>query len=129
MKTNENNFVVSFENVIKTYRISKGKYGLLTEAISNSLELMFARKKTGRNLIAALKNVSFKIKKGEVVGIIGRNGAGKTTILKLISKITYPDKGSVNVHGKIGSFIELAPGYIMSFLVEKTFAFMEQFWE
>ena len=110
MKKQENNFVVSFENVTKTYRISKGKYGLLSETISDGLELILARKKTGRNLIAALKNVSFKIKKGEVIGIIGRNGAGKTTILKLISNITYPDKGLVNVYGKIGAFIELGAG-------------------
>lgn len=110
MKISENYFAVSFENVTKRYRISKGKYGLLNETITDGLEVIFSRKKAGRNFIAALKNVSFEINKGDVVGIIGRNGAGKTTILKLISKITYPDKGSVSVHGKIGAFIELGAG-------------------
>lgn len=110
MKKTDKNLSISFENVTKTYQISKGKYGLLTEAISNSLKLIFSRRKTSKNLIAALKNVSFKIKKGEVIGIIGRNGAGKTTILKLISRITYPNRGFVNASGKIGAFIELGAG-------------------
>ena len=109
MKKQKNNFVVSFENVTKTYRISKGKYGLLTEVLSDALGSVFNNRNNNSNHIA-LKNISFNIKKGEVVGIIGRNGAGKTTILKLISKITYPDKGLVNVNGKIGAFIELGAG-------------------
>jgi len=109
MKKKENNFVVSFENVTKTYKISKGKYGLLTEMFSGTLGSVFNNEKNN-SIHIALKNISFNIKKGDAVGIIGRNGAGKTTILKLISKITYPDKGSVNVYGKIGAFIELGAG-------------------
>lgn len=97
---------IEFQNVTKTYRISKGKYGLLTDAIGN----FFARKADNDNTINALRDVSFEIKQGETVGIIGRNGAGKTTILKLISKITYPNLGRVNVIGRIGAFIELGAG-------------------
>ena len=109
MKKQENNYVVSFENVTKTYKISKGKYGLLTEMLSDTLSSVFNNKKNNSSHIA-LKNISFNIKKGEAVGIIGRNGAGKTTILKLISKITYPNKGTVSVQGRIGAFIELGAG-------------------
>jgi len=109
MKKQENQFVVSFENVTKTYKISKGKYGLLTEALSDTLGSVFNNRKNNSNHVA-LKNISFNIKKGAVVGVIGRNGAGKTTILKLISKITYPDKGTISVQGKIGAFIELGAG-------------------
>ena len=109
MKKQGNDFVVSFENVTKTYKISKGKYGLLTELLSDTLGSVFNNRKNNSNHIA-LKNISFNIKKGAVVGIIGRNGAGKTTILKLISKITYPDKGTISVQGRIGAFIELGAG-------------------
>lgn len=100
---------IEFTNVTKTYLITKGKYGLLTDALAQSLS-SFGRGKKGRITIAALKRVSFKVAAGETLGIIGRNGAGKTTILKLISKITYPDRGRVWSNGRIGAFIELGAG-------------------
>lgn len=102
---------VEFKNVTKTYKITKGKYGLLTDAIGENLSNFLRTRKTSTDdTISALKNIFFKIKKGESIGIIGRNGAGKTTILKLISKITYPNKGEISVHGRIGAFIELGAG-------------------
>lgn len=97
---------VEFKNVTKTYQISKGKYGLLSDTIAS----FFKGSRGIMNTIAALKNISFSVESGETVGIIGRNGAGKTTILKLISKITFPDRGSVMANGKIGAFIELGAG-------------------
>jgi len=59
----------------------------------------------------ALDDVSFEVEKGETLGIIGPNGAGKTTILKLIAGILYPDKGRVEVDGKVGSLIEIGAGF------------------
>lgn len=100
---------IEFTNVTKTYLITKGKYGLLTDAVAQSLSL-FGKGKNQRSTIAALKKVSFKVDVGETLGIIGRNGAGKTTILKLISKIIYPDRGRVWSNGRIGAFIELGAG-------------------
>lgn len=101
---------IEFQNVTKTYRISKGKYGLLTDTIGENLLGFLGKKLNSENTINALLNVSFKIEQGEAIGIIGRNGAGKTTILKLISKITYPNSGEISVHGRIGAFIELGAG-------------------
>src|SRR5581483_6818408 len=59
----------------------------------------------------ALKDTSFKIKKGETVGIIGNNGSGKSTILKLIAGVMYPTKGKVVVNGRINPLIELGAGF------------------
>src|SRR5260221_13659180 len=58
-----------------------------------------------------LKNVSFEVKRGDVVGVIGRNGAGKSTLLKILSRITEPSEGRVRLRGRVASLLEVGTGF------------------
>ena len=59
----------------------------------------------------ALKDVSLDVHEGEVLGLIGRNGAGKTTLLKILSRITRPTEGWAEIHGRVGSLLEVGTGF------------------
>src|SRR5207248_9097798 len=59
----------------------------------------------------ALRGVSFEVKRGEVLGIIGRNGAGKTTLIKVLSRITEPSEGRVTIRGRVASLLEVGTGF------------------
>lgn len=59
----------------------------------------------------SLKDVSFEVKEGEILGLIGRNGSGKTTLLKILSRITRPTEGWAEIHGRVGSLLEVGTGF------------------
>ena len=69
------------------------------------------RRREPRQYMWALRDVSFSVGEGEVVGLIGRNGAGKSTLLKLLARITRPTTGSAEIHGSVGSLLEVGTGF------------------
>jgi len=117
-----NDVAVRTENLGKLYRIGehKGRYNTLRDTIENTLSAALRRLRYNPetsnlnpqpNHIWALKGVSLGIKRGEVVGIIGRNGAGKTTLLKILSRITEPTEGWAEIRGRVGSLLEVGTGF------------------
>ncbi|MFA6532553.1 MAG: ABC transporter ATP-binding protein [Patescibacteria group bacterium] len=95
---------IEFINVDKYFFLQHQK------TIKELVAAIFHQKKTLER-VHALKNISFKIDKGESVGIIGKNGAGKSTLLKLMAGVSSPTKGQVKITGRISPLIELGAGF------------------
>lgn len=98
--------MINVSNVTMKFRMNADKILSLKEFVTTAL-----RGKLKFNEFTALKNVTFKVKKGETVGIIGRNGAGKSTVLKVISGILKPTEGTVECSGNVVPMLELGSGF------------------
>jgi lipopolysaccharide transport system ATP-binding protein len=103
------------QGLSKSYQIdhaAKRGYRTLRESLSSLAARPFRRgSPTEHETIWALKDVSFEVQFGEALGIIGRNGAGKSTLLKILSRITQPTAGRAEVHGRLGSLLEVGTGF------------------
>jgi len=96
--------VIKVENVYKSFKVYYDRGSTFKEKI-------LFKNRNRHDVHEVLKGVSLSIKKGEVVGLVGENGSGKSTLLKLMSKIIYPDKGSIQIKGKVSSLLELGAGF------------------
>lgn len=102
----ENTNIISVENVSMQFRLSSEKVDSLKEYFIRTLKNQITFES-----FWALKNVSFNIQKGDALGLIGLNGSGKSTMLKVIAGVLKPTKGSVAVMGEVAPLIELGAGF------------------
>ena len=123
MKDNDNAIII--EDLSKKYRLGIISTKTLSGDLSRSFAKLFGKEDQNSSLISqnnlitrsnneevwALKNINVKIKKGEIIGIIGKNGAGKSTLLKILSRITSPSNGVIKVRGRIASLLEVGTGF------------------
>ena len=109
--------VIEVKGLSKSYVIGHSganAYGRLSESMAAWAAhpiRMIRHLRSEKEVFWALKDVSFDVGKGEIVGIIGKNGAGKSTVLKIISRITYPTEGTINLRGRVGSLLEVGTGF------------------
>jgi ABC-type polysaccharide/polyol phosphate transport system ATPase subunit len=97
-------YIVEFDNVSKIYYRHGGRL-----LLRNRVQEMISGKKP--ESFAALKGVSFKMKRGESMAVVGPNGAGKSTLLGLVAGLSRPDGGAVSVNGRIAALLELGSGF------------------
>ena len=95
---------ISVENVYKNFKVYHDKGYSLKE------KLLFWQR-NHYELRTVLDGISFSVNKGEAIGLIGKNGCGKSTTLKLLSRIMYPDKGKIKINGRVACLIELGAGF------------------
>lgn len=103
MSNNEKETIIEIKDLVKDYKMFSKKQDRLIETIFP----MINRHSNFR----AMNNLNLEVKKGEVLGILGKNGAGKSTLLKMITGVVIPTKGSIQVNGKISSLLELGTAF------------------
>ena len=113
--SNKEKPIIEVKHLSKQYSIGMDTtYKTLCESLTSAVTHPLKTLKDCRrqsDTFWALKDVNFKVDRGEVLGIIGRNGAGKSTLLKILSRITYPTEGEVRMRGRVGSLLEVGTGF------------------
>lgn len=99
--------VIKFDDVTKTYNLYKNDRGRFLGIFN------YNRKGSFLGSVDASKDLSFEIKKGEAVAFLGHNGAGKSTALKMVTGVTHPTSGTVEVKGRVSALLELTAGFDM----------------
>ncbi len=97
---------IRFQNVAKSYRLARQRPFLAKEILRRILA-----RPAQIDTFWALQDVSFEVKKGDTLGVIGANGSGKSTLLSLVAHTSYPTRGEVMVEGRIGPLLELGAGF------------------
>jgi len=98
--------IISFEHIYKGFRLYHEQKNSIFELVTS-----FATRKSHLEHLKVLEDISFSVNRGETFGIVGNNGSGKTTILKLISNIYKPDKGTIKAQGQIVPLLQLGIGF------------------
>jgi lipopolysaccharide transport system ATP-binding protein len=107
--------IIQVKHLSKWYQIGMDRtYKTFCERVVNTIKSPLKRLKSfsrQEETFWALKDVNFEVFPGEVVGIIGRNGAGKATLLKVISRVMHPTEGEIVLRGRVGSLLEVGTGF------------------
>lgn len=112
-----NDIVIEFKNVTKSYKLFKND--------RQRFKSIFSKKANYKKKVA-VNDLSFQIRRGESVALLGKNGAGKSTILKMITGVAYPTSGEINVEGRVSALLELTAGFDPEFTGRENIYFRGQ---